>query len=213
MIRKIFSPFIVLLVFIGSIFYPSIAGAEESINVMFTVGRNSYFINGMEYSMDVVPCLEEGKLYLPLRFAAEAFGIGEDKIVWDSRVKKVSLQNPQGTIGFEVGSPILKDINSDIEMDAVPIIKEGRMMLPLRWVAEALRVNTTWNPVTLTACIGNDNAEFYYHQGYDYIDTEQYQTALISLQKAIEMDPTMAKAYNEMGYSYNMPGQTQLNLV
>lgn len=206
-IRKIFSLFIVLLVFIGSIFYPGTAGAEESINVMFTVGRNSYFINGIEHSMDVVPCLEEGKLYLPLRFAAAAVGIGEDKIVWDSRVKKVSLQKPGGTIEFQVGSPIFRDINSDIEMDAVPIIKEDRMLLPLRWVAEALRFNTTWNPVTLTACIGNDNAEFYYRQGYDYIDTEQYQTALISLQKAIDLDPTMAKAYNEMGYCYNMLGQ------
>lgn len=196
-----------LLVSIVSIVYPSIVNAEESINVVFTVGRNGYCTNGIEHSLDAAPYVKEGNLYLPLRFAAEAVGIGEDKIVWNSTVEKVSLQKPEGTIEFQIGNPIFRKNNADIKMDVVPIIKEGRVMLPLRWVADSLRVNATWNPVTLTACIGNDNAEFYYRQGYDYIDTKQYEAAIISLQKAIDLEPSMAKAYNEMGYSFNMLGQ------
>lgn len=187
--------------------YPNLVNAADGLNVVFTVGKNEYFINNVPYSMDVVPSLKKDSFYVPVRFAAKAVGIGEDKIFWDASAKKVILQKSAGKVEFQTGNFVFNNCGTNVKMDAVPIIENGRMMLPLDWAAFALGMNATWNPVYLIACIGNDNAQFYYRQGYDYVETAQYEAAIVSLQKAVEMEPNMAKAYNEIGYSYNMLGQ------
>ena len=41
-----------------------------------------------------------------------------------------------------------------VRMDAAPEISGGRVMLPVRFLAQALGVEVTWNPSTRTVIIG-----------------------------------------------------------
>jgi tetratricopeptide (TPR) repeat protein len=50
-------------------------------------------------------------------------------------------------------------------------------------------------------------AKIWYRKGYTEIETNQYNEALISLQKAVGLDNKYASAYDEMGYVYYKQGK------
>lgn len=53
-----------------------------------------------------------------------------------------------------------KYINGDktiIEMDIAPYIKDGRTMIPIRYLAEALEMNVSWDAKTRTVFLEDDN--------------------------------------------------------
>lgn len=57
--------------------------------------------------------------------------------------KKVN-QTPEGMV-LTIGSSNAKAFNKDVELDAAPVIKNDRTMLPIRFVAESLGAKVDWN--------------------------------------------------------------------
>ncbi|WP_138160709.1 copper amine oxidase N-terminal domain-containing protein, partial [Peptoniphilus catoniae] len=57
------------------------------------------------------------------------------------------------TIGIDVLNREINGVQSKIKMDIAPYIKEGRTMLPVRYVAEALGFNVDWNESTRTVIL------------------------------------------------------------
>ena len=51
-------------------------------------------------------------------------------------------------IGKNVATLNGKSVNIDIDSKVMPIIRSGRTLLPLRFVAEALALDVRWNPTT-----------------------------------------------------------------
>ncbi|MDD4170279.1 MAG: stalk domain-containing protein [Desulfotomaculaceae bacterium] len=209
MIKRGFQLVLAVIAAVAFLVQPAPARGEGGINVIFTAERADYLINEVKYDMDVSPFLQEGAFYVPLRFAAQGAGVDADSIVWDPLAKKVTLNMPAGTLEFTLGSRLINKFGTVLEMDQAAVMTGDRVMVPLNWLARALELDATWNPFTATACLGNASAGFYYRQGYDFIDREQYELAVAALQKAVGLDPAMARAYAEMGYCYNMLGQYQ----
>lgn len=76
--------------------------------VVLTVGSTQALVNGKAVSLDVAPSIEEGRLMIPLRFAAEGLGLA---VSWDVVSRTAHLQG-----GREPAPPVptltLADIKS-----------------------------------------------------------------------------------------------------
>ena len=98
--------------------------------------------------MDVAPYIDNGRTYLPVRYAAEACGVAPGAIAWNPAARQVTITTGGHTIKLTVGSMVMTLDGLAINMDAAPEIAGGRVMLPVRFLAQALGVEVTWNPAT-----------------------------------------------------------------
>ena len=56
-------------------------------------------------------------------------------------------------LALTIGSNIMTVNQAPVQMDVAPEIKDGRTMLPARWVAEALSAEVDWDENTKQAII------------------------------------------------------------
>lgn len=130
---------------------PQVAAASGV--AAFKIGQGVYSINGMP-KQDVAPYIKKGRTFLPLRFTAYAVGIGDNSIRWDDSTKTAYLGKGNDVIAVKVGAPILRVYTFEgdqlvkertVTLDVPAEIKDGRVMLPLRAVAEAFGCQVHWD--------------------------------------------------------------------
>jgi len=123
--------------------------------LQLTLNSKEMFINEMNEPLDVPPQIIEGRTYLPIRWVAEPLGA---TVIWDGIEKKVTVQLKDVVIELWIGRNLAR-VNGNykfIDPDnpkVVPLIIEGRTMLPIRFVAENLGCKVNWNPLTRTVAI------------------------------------------------------------
>lgn len=197
---------IAFLVFGVFILLPSIAFANSA---SFKVGSNQYNVDGQNKTMDVAPFIENSRTYLPVRYLADALGISNDNILWDSAHQTVSLFKGSKVVQVTIGSNALKINGSNIVMDVPPKMVSGRIFLPLRWLAQAFDVSLNWDENNHTigiGDIGNNNSEV----GID--GTKVYLYACASFGKTLgEAVKTLISIKGDIsqGYDYD-DGLTKL---
>ncbi|HHY91514.1 MAG TPA: TolC family protein, partial [Clostridiales bacterium] len=119
--------------------------ADTENRVVFTIDDPNYAIGGQTKQADTAPYIKNGRVMLPIRYVAEALGIDEGKIEWDPAEQRVTIFHGNSIIQMKIGEPTLSVDGRAIQMDAAPEIRDGRTMIPLRAVAEALGVELKWN--------------------------------------------------------------------
>ena len=142
------------LVAVCTLFLILMLPARADASAMFTIGSSVYSMDGGEQQMDVAPYIDNGRTYLPVRYAAEACGVAPGAITWNPAARQVTIAAGGCTVKLTVGSKIMTLNGLAICMDAAPEISGGRVMLPVRFLAQALGVEVTWNPATQTVNIG-----------------------------------------------------------
>lgn len=81
---------------------------------------------------------------VPLRFLGNALGVSDDNITWDSGSQTATLKYGSKTLEFMVDSFNYTADGQIKQMDTVPELTGGRVMLPARYVAEAFGYNVYW---------------------------------------------------------------------
>ncbi len=124
-------------------------GAGQTL-ITFTVGSQNYSVvrSGKEESakMDLAPFVDNGRTYLPVRFLASALGVRQQDIVWDEARGSVSLTMSGTVLQLTIGSQaLLVNGAAGKAMDASPVIVQGRVCLPARFVAEAFGYRVNWD--------------------------------------------------------------------
>ena len=108
---------------------------EESI-IMF-INENEVFVNGIPSKIDenseIVPFIESGRTLVPLRFVAEQF-LGE--VFWDGEAQTINIKIDENDFLFQIGSHKVYYKEEFIEIEAPPVLKDGRTFVPLRAIAE-----------------------------------------------------------------------------
>lgn len=131
------------------------APGEVAATAQFVIDSTSYTVNGVEKTVDVAPFIDGGRTYLPVRFVADALGVSESNIIWDANTKTVTLIKGDRVAQLAIGSKTLKVNGASITMDAAAQVKDGRTVLPIRYVAQALGANVQWDEATRTVTITN----------------------------------------------------------
>ncbi len=100
------------------------------------------YMNGNLISFDVIPISVNGCSLVPLRAILENIGA---TITWDDSSQTITVRKSATTITLTIGS-LTPTINGQItNMDVPAQIVNGRTLVPLRFIVDALGCKTTWD--------------------------------------------------------------------
>lgn len=135
----------------------TLADGNVATTSKFVIGSTTYkvLVGGVEVAktMDVAPFIENGRTFLPIRFVAEAVGVAVDNVIWNEEARTVTILKGERVIGLTIGSNVLTVNGTPIVMDTAAMIKDGRTVLPVRFVAQALGAAVAWDEATQTVTV------------------------------------------------------------
>lgn len=119
---------------------------------VFTIGALSFVRDGVTTAIDAAPVIVGDRTMLPLRFAAMAVGVSEDNILWDPVRRTVTLIGDR-VVQLQLGSTNMLINGVAVPLDVAPSIVNGRTMLPIRALAQALRADIVWDGAARTVTV------------------------------------------------------------
>ena len=150
----------VVIVILSTIILPSLAVANpDTIVVKLWVGNQFMEVNGTRIPIDeqgTKPIILESRTLVPIRAIIEAFG---GKVGWDSKTRKVTIDFNNNNLELWIGQSLASLNGYAVQIDSanpkvVPMIINGRTMIPLRFVAESFGIDVqyeaTSKKITLT---------------------------------------------------------------
>lgn len=116
--------------------------------VELAVDSGTALVNGVPYYIDnddtsITAYMENDRTMVPYRFIAEAFGAG---VSWDKDTSSVTVKNEKAEIVMTAGQTEYTVNGESRTMDTVPVIRNDRMFVPVRMIAEAMGLNVEWYP-------------------------------------------------------------------
>jgi len=109
-------------------------------------------LDGRRLSFEVAPFLVNGRVLVPLRAIFEELGASID---WDNAKKTVKATKGDAVVELALGSTSPTVNGSVVPIDQPGVVVGGRILVPLRFVAEAFGVTVDWDPASQTATIAN----------------------------------------------------------
>ncbi|HWP97228.1 MAG TPA: stalk domain-containing protein [Syntrophomonadaceae bacterium] len=108
-------------------------------------------VNGQSLQSDVKPFINaDGRTMLPVRAIAEALGA---QVQWDEATQTATLTLGAKTVKIPIGQNSILVDGQPTSMDTIAAIKDGRTLLPVRSVGEALGAQIGWDESTQTVSI------------------------------------------------------------
>ena len=105
-------------------------------------------VNGQPLQSDVKPFVNaDGRTMLPIRAIAEA--VGAD-VKWDEATQTATLTLGAKVVKVTLGQNNILVDGVPVPMDTAAASKDGRTVLPLRAVSEAMGADVGWDPETST---------------------------------------------------------------
>lgn len=137
-----------ILLFILSLCFlcSSCSAAENADSIILQIGNPLMTVDNEEIEIDqgrdTAPIIVDGRTLLPVRTVIETMGGTVD---WDSEQQTTVLSYSDSRIELKINSNIAYLNGEEKELDAVPVIINGRTMLPIRFIAESFGFNVDWN--------------------------------------------------------------------
>lgn len=145
-----------------------------SVTPVFGANDITVYKDGNQIEFDAPIYIKDGNTMVPMRSIAEAMGC---LVVWSDTYKSVQVFGDGGaldeiniTMYFILGNSTVQytatnkemewnheEINENISIGTAPEIVNGRVMLPLRFLAENLGFNVEWDNVTKRIDISKNN--------------------------------------------------------
>jgi hypothetical protein len=107
-------------------------------------------VNNIAITPEIPPFAVSGRVMVPLRSMCEALGA---KLAWNGTKRTVTVLKSGHSITVNVGSTTASVDNLPKVLDVPPILAEGTVLVPVRFIAEALGARVEWNVSTATVSI------------------------------------------------------------
>ncbi|KZE70216.1 copper amine oxidase [Paenibacillus jamilae] len=131
-------------------------GATKT-KAVFTLGSTSYTVNGETKTADVAAYAQNGRTYLPVRYAAEALGVSPQNILFDKSTSTVTLIKGDRVAQIKLNTNLLTVNGSVIRMDVKAVTNKNRTVLPIFWVSRALDASINYDATAKTVTVENNN--------------------------------------------------------
>ena len=115
---------------------------EEKTELVLTINQKIVQVNGEYVVNDVAPVLKAARTMLPIRLIAEALGAD---VAWDAAEQKVTITKEELAMEIYIDQPFATVNGEPVQLDASAFIENGRTYLPLRFIAENLGADVTWD--------------------------------------------------------------------
>lgn len=169
---------------------PGLAFAAEPITL---------YINGIDArDYKEPPIVREDRLFLPIGSVTEAMGVKAD---WDSESKTVTV----GDVEMVVGEKDYVAKGEKMTMDVAPFIEKNRTYVPLRFLAEGMKLPVTWDGKNRAAVVG----EYKGAPNFTPEKTVTYGNVTFSLPKDWEKQLTITYAFNQVTFYDKMNHDVQ----
>ena len=138
---------IISLILCVALLIPVMASASSDITVL---------VNNSQLVTDVAPKIVEGRTMLPMRAIFERLGA---TVTWMETDKIIFATKGEYLIVMQIDNNLMsvrksgEDSNKSVTLDVAPFIEEGRTLVPVRAVAEALDAKVDWDKDTRTVII------------------------------------------------------------
>lgn len=116
------------------------------VRIELFIGKREAYVNDMKKMLDYPPFIYRERTMVPLRFISEGFGAD---VEWDPvvRVATITLLNEEKVvIKVSLDSNVASLNGKPYIMDVEPVIKEGRLFVPIRFIAEGFGAGVEWFP-------------------------------------------------------------------
>ena len=135
-----------------------IPAPAESIQKIVKLTLNSSIAtkNGQAITLDVAATLINGFTMVPVRFVSDGLGAA---VAYDSSMNTVTLTYGARVIVLWPGSTIAKVDNKPITLAKAPVIKDGRTLVPIRFVSECFGAKVDFVSVTAPITITVNSAD------------------------------------------------------
>lgn len=101
----------------------------------------SLVIQGEIVKPDVPPVIHNQRTMVPVRVVAEGLAA---KVEWDEKTKTATITKENREIQLQLNNPVASIDGEDVQLDAPPFLQNNRMLLPMRFVGEALGITVGW---------------------------------------------------------------------
>jgi hypothetical protein len=121
-------------------------GADSKITIVLTIGSKNAYVNQQLVVLDVAPFIDSGRTFVPFRFVGESLG-AEVGYTTDAsgRVATVTYKLGSTSIILYIGRKDALVNGRTVYLDVAPKIVQGRTVIPLRFVTEALGCKVDWD--------------------------------------------------------------------
>lgn len=108
-------------------------------------------VDGKPLLFDSEPYIDNNdRLMVPLRAIVEALGA---EVGWEPKTSTVTITGNGKNALFKIGSTAVTVNKEQKRMDTSPVIKNGRTMVPVRYVSEYLDYTVNWDQDTKTVTV------------------------------------------------------------
>jgi len=98
-------------------------------------------------ALDVSPQVINNRVMVPYRMVAERLGA---RVSWDGREKSVIVSTDDAALKLTVGQTAALSNGRQINLDAAPVLSDGRVLVPLRVLSTGLGWRVSWDAATRT---------------------------------------------------------------
>jgi len=100
------------------------------------------FIDGRQVNFpDTKPYIKNGRTLVPVRFVSQEMGA---KVNWNNTKREVLIEKGGKKISLKIGSKEVYVNGTKKVIDVPAELKNGRTMVPLRFISEAFGANVRW---------------------------------------------------------------------
>jgi hypothetical protein len=152
-------------------------------------------VNGVAITPEIPPLAVSGRVMVPIQAISDALGA---KLAWNSSERVAKVVKSGHVITFKVGSKTATIDKTQSSLSVPPMLIEGTVLVPARFISEALGAGVAWDTATSTVSITLADAK----EGSKANDI--YNQAIANLLNA--------KTYSFTG-NVNISGKTQSILI
>ncbi|KRE41163.1 copper amine oxidase N-terminal domain-containing protein [Paenibacillus sp. Soil522] len=114
------------------------------------------YVNGKTLGFEVSPVVESGRTLIPFRAISESLNA---VVTYDNVSKTVTVTRDGVEVKLTLGSKTATINGKSVTLDVAGKVKSNRVLVPLRFLSEALNTNVTWDTETSSAIIIDKNTE------------------------------------------------------
>lgn len=107
-------------------------------------------VNDTNLKMTVAPQIENGRTLVPIREIFEALGA---KLDWQGQTKTITASKKNITVKLVVGEKTALVNGNSVTLDVPAKIKNGKTLVPLRFIGEAFNCNVKWDAASKTVTV------------------------------------------------------------
>lgn len=143
-------------------------------------------VKGNVIQTDPAPFIDNNRVMVPVRGLVSALGAD---VSWNEEQRSVTIKQGELQITMSIGKSQAVVNGNNVQMEALPVIVDGRTMVPVRFLAEELQFPVSWDSKTRIVSVGElalvagSSLDF---PPFEYIENDETVGFDIDLIKALE---------------------------